>query len=208
MKSSVAKWMRQSAVSFLRKVGLREGDVVLDFGCNKGNYTVPAARLVGETGKVYALDKNEGALRQLTQTLNRQGLTNAEVLCASSDSEMPLKPASADVALLYDVFHRGYFPDAVQRERLLRRIFAVLKPGGLLSCYPTHLRKFHMTLGCVLQEIHAAGFLLDGSARRTLVHDDELVRGRIFTFRKPSRNKPLHQTVTEHGIGEPDAELC
>jgi len=146
---------------------------VLDFGCNKGNYTVPAARLVGETGKVYALDKNEGALRQLTQTLNRQGLTNAEVLCASSDSEMPLKPASADVALLYDVFHRGYFPDAVQRERLLRRIFAVLKPGGLLSCYPTHLRKFHMTLGRVLQEIHAAGFLLDGSARRTLVQDSD-----------------------------------
>jgi len=208
MKSSVAKWMQQSAVGFLRRVGLREGDVVLDFGCNRGNYTIPAVRLVGETGKVYALDKNEEPLRRLAQALKSEGLANVEIVCASDDSDMPLKPASADIALLYDVFHRGYLPDAVQRERLLRRIFAVLKPGGLLSCYPTHLRKFHMTLSRVLQEIGAAGFLLEGSSRRTLVHDDELVRGRVFTFRKPSRNELPHQTITEHEIGEPDAGLC
>jgi len=41
----------------LRAVGVRGGLTVLDFGCGSGNYSIPAAKIVGEKGKVYTLDK-------------------------------------------------------------------------------------------------------------------------------------------------------
>ena len=41
----------------IRKLGLKEGQKILDYGCGIGSYTFPAAKLVGEKGRVYALDK-------------------------------------------------------------------------------------------------------------------------------------------------------
>jgi len=41
----------------VRKLGLKEGQKVLDYGCGIGSYTFPAARLVGDRGRVYASDR-------------------------------------------------------------------------------------------------------------------------------------------------------
>jgi len=37
------RWEKEDGVKFLRKVGLRPGQTVLDFGCGAGHYTIPAA---------------------------------------------------------------------------------------------------------------------------------------------------------------------
>lgn len=60
----------------LRKIGIRKGQTVLDFGCGSGNYTIPAARIVGEEGRVYALDKNGRTLDELMQRAESEGLKN------------------------------------------------------------------------------------------------------------------------------------
>jgi cyclopropane fatty-acyl-phospholipid synthase-like methyltransferase len=41
-------------VVLLKKVGIWPGDLVLDFGCGRGCYTIPAAGIVGKRGVVYA----------------------------------------------------------------------------------------------------------------------------------------------------------
>ncbi len=41
----------------LNKLNIQEGQTVLDYGCGVGSFSIPTARLVGEKGKVYALDK-------------------------------------------------------------------------------------------------------------------------------------------------------
>ena len=40
----------------LRSLGLRAGQTIADIGCGPGFFTVPAARIVGEDGHVYAAD--------------------------------------------------------------------------------------------------------------------------------------------------------
>ena len=40
-------WEREGGLKFLRKIGLRSGQKILDFGCRVGHYTIPAAQVVG-----------------------------------------------------------------------------------------------------------------------------------------------------------------
>ena len=169
---------------FLRDQGIKKGQRVLDFGCHKGNYTIPAARVVDAVGTVYALDKDKAQLRELKHAVRKEALENVHFIQIKEDKKIPLPVAHVDIVLLYDVLHRGYMPKIVQRERLLRQVHQVLKPGGSLSFYPTHIQKFGMTLNQILQEVKRAGFRLRRKSRRTLVHDEKLVRGHVFKFSK------------------------
>lgn len=177
-------WLATSVEGFLRRVGVAEGGSVLDFGCNNGNYTLPAARIVGKPGRVYAVDKDKTVLCELRRAAKRKGLSNIEFIHVPEDGKLPLRVGSIDIVLLYDVLHRGYLPEAAQRKQVLENIHRVLKPGGLLSFYPTHTGKYGLSIEESIREVQNAGFNLHGESRRKLVHDDKLVRGRIFTFER------------------------
>jgi ubiquinone/menaquinone biosynthesis C-methylase UbiE len=56
------RWLDRNASQFLTKVGVMAGQEVLDFGCGSGTYTIPVGKLVGEAGRVYALDISVTAL--------------------------------------------------------------------------------------------------------------------------------------------------
>lgn len=47
---------RNPRANILNEVGIEQGFRVLDFGCGSGGYVLPSSRLVGETGRMYALD--------------------------------------------------------------------------------------------------------------------------------------------------------
>lgn len=47
----------------ISKARLREGGCVVDVGCGVGSITVEAALIVGPTGKVFAIDEDEEAVR-------------------------------------------------------------------------------------------------------------------------------------------------
>jgi len=181
--------LRKKAEAFLGRAGVSQGQTVLDFGCNEGSYALPAARIVGETGTVYALDKNEESLKALMRKAQKKRLQNMKPLHVEEDQNFPLRSASVDAVLLYDTLHGGYFPELPQRNRTLKRICRALKPGGLLSCYPTHLKKYGMTFNTVVAEIAHGGFRLQDKRRRTLIHDGRLVQGWIFSFRKNSSRR-------------------
>jgi precorrin-6B methylase 2 len=70
------KWLEQDGVKFLRRIGIRRGQILLDFGCGSGNYAIPAAEIVGGEGTIYALDKNRRALDELMRKAEAEGLTN------------------------------------------------------------------------------------------------------------------------------------
>ena len=89
----------------LKDVGMKVGQIVLDFGCGSGTYTVPAARIVGDKGKVYALDKDSEVLDKLTQRAQSVGLDNIERMDTHGELEIGLADGSIDVVLLFDVLH-------------------------------------------------------------------------------------------------------
>jgi len=106
--------------------GIRPGMAVVDYGCGPGRYTVRLARLVGEGGKVYAVDIHELALQETQKRAGRLGLRNVTaVLARGYDSTLP--DAVADIICCLDMFFGVRNPTALLAE--LRRI---AKPGGLL----------------------------------------------------------------------------
>jgi len=46
----------------LERAGLKPGQNVLEVGCGPGFFTIPAAHIVGEEGKVYAVDTHPLAI--------------------------------------------------------------------------------------------------------------------------------------------------
>jgi FkbM family methyltransferase len=62
---------------FLRRL-VRRGDVAIDIGANLGYYTHEIARLVGDEGKVYAVEPVEAMRRVLTR--NVRGRDNVEIV--------------------------------------------------------------------------------------------------------------------------------
>jgi len=55
----------------LTQAGLGSGQRVLEVGCGPGFFTVPAAKITGEAGFVYALDINPAAIEHVRHKVDR-----------------------------------------------------------------------------------------------------------------------------------------
>jgi len=181
-KHDLNVWLDGEGEEVLRKIGVREGQTILDFGCGRGNYTIPAARIVGEEGRVYALDKNQRALDGLMQRVEWKGLRNVTRIDTSGEVEIHLEDRSVDVVLLYDIF--WYFPLTDERlPKLLSEVYRVTADCGLLSVYPKHINSEQLK-----RRIESAGFKLEGKHCGRLIHDGNIESGRVLNFRKRNKN--------------------
>jgi ubiquinone/menaquinone biosynthesis C-methylase UbiE len=118
----------------LKEVGIKAGFKVLDFGCGPGAYILPLEALVGESGKIYALDVQPLALQMGKTLAFKKHLNNIETIL--SDCKTGLPDGSMDVVLLYDILHDLSDPQCVFDE-----ISRVLKADGVLSLSDHHLKE-------------------------------------------------------------------
>ena len=86
-----------------KRFGITEGMTVVDYGCGPGRYTVNFAALVGEKGRVYALDIHDLAIAALKKRIAKRELRNVQpILIEGYDSTLP--DATADVVCAIDMF--------------------------------------------------------------------------------------------------------
>ncbi len=184
---AMSEWENQTGLKFLRAVGLREGDRVLDFGARVGHYSLPAAGVVGATGSVHALDKDEFDLRILEEKAQARSLANIVLEMTGGELALAFQDAFFDVVLAYDVLH---YLDLDDRQTLYQEFRRVLKPEGLFSVYPKHtkddwplmtLREVSVT--AVQREIEAAGFRFVDRYCGEISHDDWMDEGCVLNFR-------------------------
>ena len=105
----------------LRAAGVDAGQIVVDLGAGPGFFTLPAARLVGSGGRVYAVDVQPGMLEVCQRRAAEAGITWIETV-RSEESRVPLPDATADRVVIAFVLHEADDPAALLREavRLLR----------------------------------------------------------------------------------------
>jgi ubiquinone/menaquinone biosynthesis C-methylase UbiE len=163
----------------LKDAGIKAGQVVLDFGCGSGAYTIPAARIVGDKGKVYALDKDSEVLNKLMQRVQSAGLNNIERMNAHGELEIGLADGSVDVVILFDVLHSYYFPRPEDRRKLLDEVHRICKAEALVLVYPKHMES------AAKGEIEKASFSLKSEFQRILMlHDKDSEEGQVLIFGK------------------------
>jgi ubiquinone/menaquinone biosynthesis C-methylase UbiE len=121
-------------MNILKEVGIEPGFHILDYGCGPGSYIAPLSELVGESGKIYALDIHPLAIQMVQEIAARKGLRNIETI--HSDCATGLENGAIDVVLLYDTYHDLADPDDVLEE-----LHRVLKPDSVLSFSDHHMKK-------------------------------------------------------------------
>ena len=127
----------------LRAAGIKLGQQVLEVGCGPGFFTIPAAKMVGDSGYLYAIDLHPFAVRMVNQKLKKTGLTNVKVALADA-AKTGLPAESIDVAFLFGVIH------ALPLDTVIPELYRVLKPGGALAVQTFSGRK--------LEKVMNAGF--------------------------------------------------
>ncbi|MDP3771035.1 MAG: methyltransferase domain-containing protein [bacterium] len=95
-------------VTLLERVGLRAGMHVADLGCGvTGHYIIPAARIVGNEGKAYAVDIQKSALAATESRAKLDGVTNITTVWSDIErlgaARIPL--ASLDLVMIMNTLH-------------------------------------------------------------------------------------------------------
>jgi len=106
--------------------GIQPGMTVVDYGCGPGRYTTRFANLVGDNGRVFAVDIHELAIEGVKKRIQKHGLkTITPILAKGYDSGIP--DGTADIVCAIDMFFKITDPSAFLKE--LRRI---TRPEGFL----------------------------------------------------------------------------
>ena len=105
-------------------LGIRSGKTVADIGAGSGWFTVRAARRVGESGVVYAVDINPESIRYVDARAQKEKFHNVKTILGKPND--PLLPAGAvDAVLLLKTYHEVAEPVA-----LLQALRVALRPGA------------------------------------------------------------------------------
>jgi ubiquinone/menaquinone biosynthesis C-methylase UbiE len=128
---------------------IKEGYQVLDVGPGMGYFTIPAAKLVGATGRVVAADLQKHMLAAILRRAVKAGVQDRIILHQTEPDRIGVS-CLFDFCLVFWMVH-----EVSDRKRFLSDIAAVLKPGGtmLLAEPKLHVSKvnFNLTLNICLE---------------------------------------------------------
>ena len=110
---------------------LKAGDCFIDIGCGPGDYSLEASRRVGNTGQVYAVDRDQRMATALADKAAAEGATNIKAMTADITVSLPFEDHHADVAFMATMLHTINLKE--HGTTLFKEIRRVLKPGGRLA---------------------------------------------------------------------------
>ena len=105
---------------------IEPGQTVLDLGCGSGTFTIAMARMVGEAGRVIAVDLHDEMLQIVKQKAAKEGLACRITIHKSEPDRIGISD-KVDFALAFYMIHEVPDLDAVLME-----IASLLKPSGKL----------------------------------------------------------------------------
>ena len=118
----------------IRKANIKQGDIVLDYGCGSGSYTIVAAEEVSSLGNVIAADIHPFALKMVNKKAEKKSYSN--ITTVQTDCDTGIAKESVDVVICFDVIH-----DIPHKYDILKEFHRVLKPNSTLSFDDHHLNE-------------------------------------------------------------------
>jgi len=106
---------------------IKPGMTVLDIGSAMGYFSLPLAKIVGESGKIICVDMQERMLSVLLKRAKKKGVKNTIEIhhCEQNSLNLEQYRQSIDFVLAFYVVHE--VPDQMV---FFKEIYQTLKPGG------------------------------------------------------------------------------
>ncbi|MEM0160745.1 MAG: class I SAM-dependent methyltransferase [Candidatus Parvarchaeota archaeon] len=117
--------------TILKSIGIGTDMTVIDVGCGPGYYTIPAAKLVGNSGKVYALDIYKKVPAIIKNKMAIENLKNIDIIIKNAE-DTGIENNSVDFEIMFGFIHSLSGIDGIIRE--MRRI---LKVNGIMAVQKT-----------------------------------------------------------------------
>jgi len=108
-------------------LGIAPGGAVADVGAGSGWFTVRAARTVGVSGVVYAVDINPEAIKYVEDRAQKEHLQNVKTILSKADDPM-LPENSVNAILMLKTYH-----EVAQPVLLLQKLHSALRAGGKIG---------------------------------------------------------------------------
>jgi predicted methyltransferase len=185
---------RRDPVPFLGFAALRPGMKVLDMGAGAGYSTELVARVVGPTGVVYGQnppDNFERARNALAARAATPAMKNSVAVVRPYDDPLPADVHDLDMVTYLFFYHDTTYLN-VDRAQMNRKLFAALKPGGVMVIADHSARAdsdisvgkslHRIDESIVRREVEAAGFKLVAEGNFWRNHEDT----RDFSTQRPT----------------------
>jgi ubiquinone/menaquinone biosynthesis C-methylase UbiE len=131
MKNFQAKMFNKKASNpknkidqILEAIALKSGQSIADIGAGGGYFSLRFAKIVGQEGKVYAVDANPDFLEFIKKSSNDEGLNNV-IPTLTSEDRLDLPEKSLDFIFMRNVTH--HIPN---RAKYFGNLKDFLKPDG------------------------------------------------------------------------------
>ncbi|MCK4939876.1 MAG: class I SAM-dependent methyltransferase [Rhodospirillaceae bacterium] len=129
MESQLRRWLMPPRKT-LQGADVKPGQTVLEVGCGTGFFTLPAAEMIGESGRLIAMDPLSDFVDRVKKKVRDAGLKNVEVVRRDA-LNTGLETASIDMVLLFGVLPYPTLP----LDRLLPEVHRILKEKGTLAVW-------------------------------------------------------------------------
>lgn len=115
----------------LEIMNIQPGTHIADIGSGPGYYSFRLAELVGDKGKVYAIDTVQSHLDYIKQISDKYDINNIELVKLDKTDNIGLPPDQVDVAYMCSLYHIIYTTSMEEvKDRYINSIKSALKPGG------------------------------------------------------------------------------
>jgi ubiquinone/menaquinone biosynthesis C-methylase UbiE len=111
----------------LIRFGLKNGGIIADIGAGIGYFSVPASKIVGPEGFVYALDISREMLNEIDKIIKKNSISNIKTIKVE-DSKLLIEDNAANFAFACNVLH-----EVDDLDRIINEIKRILMPGGKVA---------------------------------------------------------------------------
>jgi arsenite methyltransferase len=167
MFNKKASRKRSKVEQILKALNIKPGQIIADIGSGGGFFTFLFSQLVGDKGRIYAIDTNEDFLQFITKQATEQGLTNITTVLATEQS-IPLPSDIVDLIFIRNVYHH-----LQNRVRYFTKVKKLLSSQGRVAIieysHKGSFWSFHRRYGhnvpqeIIIEEMRTAGFQVSAS---------------------------------------------
>jgi ubiquinone/menaquinone biosynthesis C-methylase UbiE len=112
-------------------LALKPWYTVLDMGCGPGSYALAMAKIIGDGGRVHAVDLWAEGVERLRERIERRGAKNISPIVADVSKTLPLPGDSLDLILMATVLHD--LKEAGEQDGALAEARRLLKSHGVFA---------------------------------------------------------------------------